>query len=193
MSQPVEAVLNPLTDVPLLGYVITVVNDAFTQLSLPFWLRSLIELVLAGLLGYALLRLLASRLLPWLGTALVTPAVLVGDLVRTLLLLPDLAVSRGMRRLGRIPPEVVYAYGTVVMTSVDLFEKVVRRLVPKLAAVKNGSGIVLVVLLVVLFLVWNSQSCAGGPPADGACVSPITHWTTSLSTWFTELGATDQR
>ncbi|MFD9733208.1 hypothetical protein [Umezawaea sp. NPDC059074] len=112
---------------------------------------------------------------------LVTPAVPATDAVRVLLLVPDLAVSRMFRRFDRVPPEVVYGYGSAVMAVVDAVQGFARQGLPKLAITRAAPRWLLIGAMVVGFLVWNGRECL---PADTtACVSPVDYWTTSLTTW----------
>jgi hypothetical protein len=174
-------VLNPVADVPLVGDLLSLLDEFAAQLGLPFWMRAFAEFVLVAYLGFLLLRLLATKVLPVLGAALVTPADLLADAVRVVLLIPDLAASRTFRRFGRVPPEVVYGYGAAVMAVVDAVQGFVRHVLPKLAVTRAAPRWLLVVAVVVGFLVWNGRECL--PSEATTCVSPVDHWTTSLTIW----------
>ncbi|HEY3753847.1 MAG TPA: hypothetical protein VGL80_32040 [Pseudonocardiaceae bacterium] len=178
MVHHLSEVLNPLSGTPLLGYLVTLVDGIAAQIGITFWLRTFFELVLAGIGCYALLRLITRRVIPWLATILVRPVVELMELLRVFLLLPDLGISRVTRGFGRAPHEVVYAYGTAVMTVADRLQGAARAGLPALAITRRIHGLVLVGVLVLSFLVWNSQTCATG---DGkSCTSPVTQWTASF-------------
>lgn len=174
-----ELVLNPLVDVPLLGTVVGKLDEAIAEVGLPLWLRAFVEIVLTGVLCFFLLRLLLRRVVPWLAEAAVRPTLAVTEVARATLLLPDLAVSTAVRRFGRVPPEPVHTYGSMVMAVVDGVQSATRVVLPKLAEVRRLNGVVLLIVLVAGFLFWNSQACATPSP----CVSPVTAWKTSLDTW----------
>ncbi|RKT54812.1 hypothetical protein [Saccharothrix australiensis] len=174
-------VVNPVADVPLVGGLLAVLDEFAAGLGVPFWLRALAECALVAVVGFAVLRLVATRVLPWVGEALVRPVVLVTAAVRALLLLVDLGISRAVRRFGRVPPEPVYAYGTAVMAVLDVVEGFVRAGLPKLAIARAAPRWLLVGAMVMAFLAWNGNECV--PSADTACVSPVNHWTTSFEAW----------
>ncbi|HEX6339932.1 hypothetical protein [Umezawaea sp.] len=177
-----DDVLNPVAGVPLVGDLLVLLDGFATQLGMPFWMRAFVEFVLVAYLGFALLRLLATRGLPLLGAALVTPVVLLAEAVRVCLLVPDLAVSRVFRRFDRVPPEVVYGYGAAVVAVVDAVQGFARQGLPKLAITRAAPRWVLVVALTAGFLVWNDRECL--PVENAVCTSPVNHWTTSLTTWM---------
>src|SRR5262245_37506115 len=106
MTAHQDTVLNPLSGLPILGGLLGKLDQAVTQLGLPLWLRALLEMVVTAALAFLLLRLVLNRLLPWAGNAFVEPIVALAEGIRVVLLLPDLAVSRSVRRFGRIPPEL---------------------------------------------------------------------------------------
>lgn len=170
-------VLSPAADIPVLGDLIGLLDGAAQQAGMPFWLRALAELVVAGVLAYLLLRLLTTRVLPWVGNALVRPAVMITRAATVLLLLPDLGIASAVRRFGRTPPEFVYGYGTAVAVAADTLEELARRGLPKIALVRLVRPWLLVAALVVLFLLWNNQYCAGD--AAPKCVSPVQVWLAS--------------
>lgn len=170
--------MTPFAGLPLVGGLVELLDTAIAQLAFPLWLRSTLEFVLLAVLGYVLLRFLTRQVLPWLGSLLVTPVVWLVDAVRVVLLLPDLAVARLARRtFDRMPPEIVYAYGSVVMAATDGVQELARKALPALAITRRAHGLLLVGLLVVGFLVWNNAECGPGPE----CVPPVTQWTTSFT------------
>jgi hypothetical protein len=178
MMAAIGEVLSPVADVPLLGDLMGFLDGAATEAGLPFWLRTFAELVAAGLLTYVLLRVATGRLLPWAGTALLVPAAMVTKATVVVLLLPDLGVSRVVRRFGRTPPEFVYGYGAAVVGVVEAVEELLRRALPKLSLTRSMRPWLLILLLVAWFLVWNHVDCAAG--TDSSCVSPVQLWTSSF-------------
>jgi hypothetical protein len=182
MTAHQDTVLNPLGSMPILGDLTGKLDQAITQLGLPLWLRALAEMLITAVLTFLLLRLVTIRVLPWAANAFVEPIVALVEGVRVVLLLPDLAVSRSVRRFGRVPPEVVYAYGNVVMTSTDAIQRLVRRALPVLGNTRKARRWMLVALLAVGFLLWNSTTCGSG--SGSTCTTPVTEWTTSLHTWW---------
>src|SRR5262245_26127861 len=96
-----EAVLNPVSDVPLLGGLLGKLDEAVMQVGFPLWLRAFLEIVLTGIVCFHLLRLITRHVLPWAATVLVRPASTVVDATCAVLLLPDFAISMAIRRLGR--------------------------------------------------------------------------------------------
>ena len=177
-----DTVLNPLSAVPLLGSLIGKVDEVAGQLGLPLWLRAMVEMAITASLAFLLLRLLTSRVLPWASTVLVGPTVSLAEGLRVALLLPDLAISRLSRRFGRIPPEAVYAYGRVVMTVIDAIQQFFRRILPTLEHVRRARRWMLIALLVLGFVVWNSVSCDSG--SGSTCRTPVSVWSASFHQWM---------
>jgi hypothetical protein len=171
-------VLSPVADVPLLGDLVGLLDGAAADLGMPFFLRTFAEFVAGWVLAYLLLRVLTGRLLPWAGTALLVPAMMVTQAVVVVLLLPDLGISRRARRSGRTPPEFVYGYGAAVIGVVEAVENLLRRALPKLALTRLIRPWLLILLLVAWFLVWNDAGCAAGTGAS--CVSPMEQWLSSF-------------
>ncbi|MEU0531336.1 hypothetical protein [Amycolatopsis tolypomycina] len=171
-------VLNPVSDVPVFGDLIGLVDTAATQIgfSLPF--RAFGELIIVGVLAFVLLRLVTARLLPWAGNALVRPVTMLTQALLVLLLLPDLGVARLTRHFGRKPPEAVYGYGAAVLAVVESAEELIRRGLPKLGLTRALRPWALIVLLVAGFLLWNQQDCAAG--AAPTCASPVEVWLASF-------------
>jgi hypothetical protein len=182
---PGSEVLNPLADVPVLGWLIGLLDDVLIQIEMTFWLRAFFEMIVAALAAYAVLRLAVNKFVPWLGETLVGPVTAAAEAIRAVLLVPDLVVTSVTRRFRRAPAEIVYGYGTVVMTVVDGLQNVARSVLPKLAFTRKIRPWLLIVLLAVLFVVWNNQECTQGP--DATCFSPLRTWTTAVGAWFEEL------
>ncbi|MFD9893254.1 hypothetical protein ACFWY9_28240 [Amycolatopsis sp. NPDC059027] len=172
-------VLSPVAAVPVLGDVVGFLDGAARQVGLPFAFRAFLELVVAGVFAYLLLRLVTARLLPWAGEALVLPVTMLTRGALVLLLLPDLGISCLVRRFGRTPPEFVYGYGAAVVAVVEAVEDLVRRGLPKLAFTRAMRPWLLIVLLAAGFLLWNNQNCV---PGKAQCVSPVQIWVASFGT-----------
>lgn len=181
MTAQQNTVLNPLGGFPLLGSIIGKVDQLVTQLGLPLWLRAMLEMAVTAALAFVLLRLLTNRVLPWAATVLVGPTVSLAEGLRVLFLLPDLAVSRLLRRFGRIPPEAVYAYGNVVMTVIDGSQQLVRRILPTLQHARQARRWMLIAVLALGFVVWNGVSCDAG--SGSTCQTPVSVWTASFHQW----------
>jgi hypothetical protein len=185
MTNPGSEVLNPLAGVPVLGWLIGLLDEVLIQIGMTFWIRAFVEMIVAAFAAYFVLRLAVSRFLPWIGVAVVGPVTAAAEAVRVVLLVPDLVVSSVTRRFRRAPAEIVYGYGTVVMTFVDGLQDVARSVLPKLAITRKIQPWLLIVLLAALFMVWNNQKCTAGP--DATCFSPVSAWTTAVGVWFDEL------
>lgn len=170
-------VLSPVADVPLLGDLVGLLDGAAADLGMPFFLRAFAEFVGAGVLAYVLLRVLTGRLLPWAGTALLVPVMMITQAVVVVLLLPDLGISRRARRSGRTPPEFVYGYGAVVIGVVEAVEGLLRRTLPKLALTRSMKPWLLILLVIAWFLLWNHVDCVG---TGTSCVSPTQRWLSSF-------------
>ncbi|MGW5718980.1 hypothetical protein ACWEVP_22600 [Amycolatopsis sp. NPDC003865] len=170
--------LSPVSDVPVLGDLVGLLDDAATQIGFPFWLRTFGELIVAVVLAFFLLRVLTAKLLPWLGGALVHPLTLLTRGLVVLLLLPDLGASRLARRFGRKPPEVVYGYGAGVMAVIEAIDDLLKRALPKLSLTRAIRPWLIGVILAAGFLLWNNQDCASGTAPQ--CASPVQVWLASV-------------
>lgn len=171
-------VLSPVSDVPVLGDLVGLLDDAATQFGFPFWFRTFAELVVAVVLTFILLRVLTAKLFPWLGGALAHPLTQLTRALLVLLLLPDLGASRLARRFGRTPPEIVYGYGSGVVAVVEGVDDLLKRALPKLSLTRAIRPWLLAVLLVTGFLLWNNQDCASGTAPR--CASPVQVWLASF-------------
>lgn len=169
--------VNPLTELPVLGILVHLVDKLLDQLGFPFWLRTFAEIIVIAVSAYLLLKFLTRHVLPWAGAALVGPTLTLTEGVRTLLLLPDLGISRLIRHFGRVPPEFVHGYGAVVMSMIDKTQVLIRHGLPKLSFARFVRPWLLVSVMALLFLIWNDTECV--PRQDSMCVSPVSHWTTS--------------
>lgn len=175
--------VNPLTELPVVGGVVSVVHSMLTDLGIPLWIAESIELAALLLVTYLLLRQLLSRLLPWLA-AVATPGVdPMFERLAMVLLMPDYAVTRLRARAGKAPFAVTYTYGEGVTTVVRVITSVAHVILGVLPRLRRISKAVPVVLTALLALAWNSETCL---PAGPACVSPASHWIAEADKWFTE-------
>ncbi|MGW5051620.1 hypothetical protein [Actinokineospora sp. NPDC004072] len=172
----------PVDGLPVLGDLAHLADTAARGLGMPFWLRGVAVGALVAVLLYVGLRLLVAHLLPKAEALLAGPLTAVLEGVRAVLLLPDLGAAWLWRRLGRIPPEVVYAYGAVVMTVVDGTQKTVRTILPMLGAAHQVKRWMLGALVVLAFVAWNGGECVAG--SGPGCVSPADQWALSLTSWL---------
>ncbi|GAB3491296.1 hypothetical protein [Amycolatopsis cihanbeyliensis] len=173
------AQVNPLTEFPLLGFAVELLDGLLADLGLPFWFRSFVELVALGVLGYHLIGLVLCGLIPRLGRLLAEPGRRLVDLLRTLLLLPELALSRALRARHRRPPGAVYFYGALVLGLGDGLHHLVRVVLAGARALATAPRVLLLILLVGMFLWWNDGSCVGANPSP--CVSPVQQWTSAVT------------
>lgn len=171
-------VLSPVTDVPVFGDLIGLLDNAAVQIGFPLAFRAFGELVVVGVLAFVVLRLVTTRLLPWAGNALVRPVMMLTRGLLVLLLLPDLGIARLTRRFGRKPPEAVYGYGAAVLAVVESVEELIGHGLPKLALTRALRPWALIVLLVAGFLLWNQEDCASGTAPK--CASPVQVWLASF-------------
>jgi hypothetical protein len=171
-------IANPLNELPVLGPVVTLMDKPLSDAGAPLWLAEAAELLIVGGLSYVLLRILTRSVLPWVLAAAVGPAVVLLGALRIVLLLPQFAVATAYDRLERAPAGAVYAYGHGVMGLTDALEAAARRALPQCCGIRKLPGVVLIVLLLALFALWNNNYC--GSDAKRSCVSPITRWVDQL-------------
>lgn len=176
--------LNPLTELPAVGGVVSVVHSMLTDLGIPLWIAESIELTVLLLVAYLLLRQVFTRLLPWLA-AVAAPAVdPMFERLAMVLLMPEYAVTRLLTRTGKAPFAVTYTYGEGVTTVVGVIRSVAHVLLGVLPRFRRISKAVPIVLTALLALAWNSETCM--PAGPDACVSPASHWIAEADKWFTE-------
>lgn len=176
--------VNPLTELPAVGGVVSVVHSMLTDLGIPLWIAESIELTVLLLVAYLLLRQVFTRLLPWLA-AVAAPAVdPMFERLAMVLLMPEYAVTRLLTRTGKAPFAVTYTYGEGVTTVVGVIRSVAHVLLGVLPRLRRISKAVPIVLTALLALAWNSETCM--PAGPDACVSPASHWIAEADKWFTE-------
>jgi hypothetical protein len=156
-TMPGDVPLNPISDLPLVGGLFGLLDEAADRLGFALWFRILLGFVYAAAFGYLIAWLLLTYVVPWAGSALRRPARKVIEGLRYLLLAPDWALSRAFRRSGRIPPQVVYDYGGVVMKFVDRTQELTDRGLPKLAGSRAAPRWLLLVFVAIWFLVWGTS------------------------------------
>jgi hypothetical protein len=173
----IYGVANPLFDLPGIGWVVRLIDKPLGDAGFPLWLAEAVELLAVGGLLFALLQGLTRSFLPWALPAAVAPTIaLVGGL-RALLLVPQLAATAAYDRAQRPPVRPVYAYGQVVMALTDALEGAARWALPRCSGIRKTPDGVLLLLVVLLFAVWNNNYC---DPADSGCVSPVADWVGQL-------------
>lgn len=183
-SQLTETV-NPLTELPAVGGVVSVVHSLLTDFGIPLWIAESLELMGLLLATYLVLRQLLSRALPWFATVAEPAVDWLSERLAMVLLVPELAVTRVLARAGRPPFAMTYTYGEGVVTVVGVAASVVRVILQVPQWLRRVSRVVAVVLTALLALSWNSGTCLSPGPSQG-CVSPATHWLAQADHWFTE-------
>jgi hypothetical protein len=176
--------VNPLTELPAVGGVISVVHSMLTDLGIPLWIAESIELTVLLLVTYLLLRQVFTRLLPWLAAVAAPTVDPMFDRLAMVLLMPEYAVTRLLTRTGKAPFVVTYTYGEGVTTVVGVIRSVAHVLLGVLPRLRRISKAVPIVLTALLALAWNSETCM--PAGPDACVSPASHWIAEADKWFTE-------
>jgi len=176
--------VNPLTELPAVGGVVSVVHSMLTDLGIPLWIAESIELAGLLLATYLLLRQILSRLLPWLGVVAAPGVDPMFERLTMVLLMPEYAVTRFLTRAGKAPFAITYTYGEGVTTVVRAIMSVAHVLLGVLPRLRRISKAVPILLTALLALAWNSETCM--PTGPGACVSPASHWIAEADKWFTE-------
>ena len=176
--------VNPLTELPAVGGVISVVHSMLTDLGIPLWIAESIELTVLLLVTYLLLRQVFTRLLPWLAAVAAPGVDPMFERLAMVLLMPEYAVTRLLTRTGKTPFAVTYTYGEGVTTIVRAITSVAHVLLGVLPRLRRISKAVPIVLTALLALAWNSDTCM--PAGPDACVSPASHWIAEADKWFTE-------
>ena len=169
----IYGVTNPLFDLPGTGWLVRLIDKPLADAGLELWLAEAVELFAVGCLLFVLLKGLTRSVLPRAFPAAVRPTVALVGGVRNLLLLPQLAASAAYDRAQRPPARPVYAYGQAVMAVANALEAFVRWALQGCTAIRKTPGSALLVLLVLLFALWNNQYCN---PAESGCVSPVADW-----------------
>lgn len=184
-TEPVANTVNPLTELPGAGGVVTLANDLLTDLGVPLWMAESIELTGLLILTCVLLRLLVRTALPWFGTVAEPVVGWLLERIAMVLLLPELAVTRVRTWVRKDPFVAAYHYGDGVMSVTGAVASVLRVVLTALPRLRRTSGVVPVLLTVLLALAWNHGTCT---PDGAVCVSPATHWLNQVDRWFTAQG-----
>lgn len=169
----IDGVTNPLLDLPGTGWLVRLIDKPLADAGAALWLAEAVELFAVGSLLFVLLQGLTRGVLPRAFRAAVRPTVALVGGVRNLLLLPQLAASAAYDRAQRPPARPVYAYGQAVMAVAGALEAFARWALERCTAIRKTPGGALLVLLVLLFALWNNHYC---DPAQSGCVSPIADW-----------------
>lgn len=187
MTDQVIAPVNPLTELPGAGGVVSLANDLLTDLGVPLWIAESIELTGLLILTGVLLGLLVRTVLPWFGTVSEPGVTWLFEKIAMLLLIPELAVTRVCARTRKYPFAAAYQYGDAVVSTTGAAASVLRAVLTALPRLRRTPKAVTVLVTVVLALAWNHVSCVPGG-ALGVCVSPATHWLDQVDLWFTAQG-----
>jgi hypothetical protein len=179
----VEGISNPLTELPVLGGIVKIVNSLLTDLGIPLWIAETIEL--AGLLWllHVLLLKFIRRALPWLVTVFEPLVVLVFERVAMILLIPEVVTTRLRIKLDKPPLAFAYTYGDGVLSLTGFAVSVahfVLALLPRASRAPRGVSLVLVILFV---LAWNNGTCTSSS-TPAACISPASSWASEAGRWF---------
>jgi hypothetical protein len=178
---PVDGVAdNPLTEFPMVGWLVGLLDTLLTDLGFSMWLAQAIELILLAVLLYFVLDLCLRKVIPRVVAMLVPATATLLDGALVALLLPEYAVTKAVGQ--RTPPAALYFYGELVVRLTDLLKSLLRRVLPPIAAVRRLPKLAVVVVLVLLFAVWNENKCSAIDPATG-CVSPVSHWIAEAGKW----------
>lgn len=125
--------------------------------------------------------LFLRRLLLPLGRA---TAALVGWFAVTagaVVLLPDVAVSAGLRRAQQPLPAALYDYGDAVASGVAALSRGARTAAAGLRVVTKVPILVVILLVIVWMWWWNSGYCPASG-LDAACTGPVGRWWSGLGT-----------
>lgn len=161
---------------PLLGVIKQGTDPLLSWL--PVWLHAVVWAFLVNALVYVVLYALIRHVLPWLSTALSEPARRLAELGGALLLLPEYASTRLLRRSGRTVPSVVFGYGDAVQGMVGGGQKLAESVLTAAGRLKGTSRSAIVALLLVLAVAWDGSYCVG---QGAGCVIPTSEWAHSVS------------
>jgi hypothetical protein len=178
MTTPFDQLTAPdvssLVGYPVVGWLIGLMDGALADLGFVRWLRETIELVLLVIVLYQVAKLLLRHLVPWFAGILVTVLDSAIDLACSLLLLPDLVLTKALLFAGRRPPDLQYACGHGVLGLGDRAKALVQLTVPKLAAVSRMPGFLIFAFVALSLFWWNNADCLS-TVAD-ACSTPVERW-----------------
>ncbi|WP_297625722.1 hypothetical protein [Nocardia sp.] len=172
MTNP-DITVNPLIEIPFSGGLIRQFDKFLLDLGFAVrWAETVEFLVIIGVL-YAVLSLAVGKLLPWVSSKLAGHEERLTAPVPAVLLAPEWAVTKVLVRAGRVPGSFVHRYGEIVLVLVDWLQAALAAVLRLLRSLGKHGRPIAVVLLVLGFLSWNSNSCV----ADTLpCVSPVQHW-----------------
>ncbi|WP_394362062.1 hypothetical protein [Amycolatopsis sp. SB7-3] len=156
-TMPGDVPVNPISDLPLIGGLFGLLDEVADRLGFALWFRIVLGFAYAAAFGYLIAWLVVTYVMPWAGNALRKPARKAAEGLRFVLLVPDWALSRAFRRAGRVPPQVLYDYGGVVMRFVDRIQEVTDHGLPKLAGSRAAPRWLLMASVAVWFLVWGAS------------------------------------
>ncbi|WP_160097248.1 hypothetical protein [Kibdelosporangium aridum] len=177
-----QTATNPLTDFPVVGGVVQAADSLLRDLNIPLWLAQVVELAGLLLLLHVLLTQVFRRVLPWLAPLLDEALAWTFDRIAMLLLVPELVSTRIRTRKGKPPLSTAYTYGDSVVSLANAAKSVAHVVLDVLPRMRTAPPLVPAMLVFVIALVWNSETCTGDP-----CVSPATQWFTVAGEWFGQL------
>jgi len=164
---------NPLTELPIVGGLVSLLDGLLADLGFPLWFAEAVEFILLAVLLYFTLDLTLRKLVRPVVAMLVRATAALAEVILVALLLPEFALAKAMNK--HAPPAAVYVYGDLVVRLTDTLKSISRRILPPIAEVRRLPKLAVVVILVMLFAVWNQNQCSGNPSAAG-CVSPVEQW-----------------
>ncbi|SER22999.1 hypothetical protein SAMN05216188_10960 [Lentzea xinjiangensis] len=172
---------SPLVELPLLGWLVELLDRALLDAGVDAWLARTGEFLLIASLLYVATSLLVRRGFPLL-QGVVRPVVdLLADFAMVLVLLPELAVTWTLTRLRLSLPSVIYLYGDAVYAANTAVKSSAAVLVQVLGWLQRKPRLFVIAVVFVLFLLWNTNTCA--PGLDG-CVTPVSQWTSDAGSWL---------
>ena len=170
---------NVLTEIPVLGRGVAVLDGALIDLGLPPFVNLTAEFfALFVVLTVAVAHL--GRLLPFVGRLAVWPTVLLVKTVRLLLLVPQQAIASIQDRRGRSTGQRVFDYGDGVVRVSDRVEGGIRLFPTRLSRSRRLPTWLALVVVAALFAIWNQAYCG---PAEHGCVRPILQWSDAGTGW----------
>ena len=167
---------NILTELPVVGDAVAVLDKALADAGTTAFVSETVEFAVLVVVLVVVGTFVVGKVVPLLGAALAGPLVALVKALNFMLLLPQLAFTAG----GRTPSPRVYAYGVGVERASDAAVEGVRRLPPTLEPLRRFPRKAMLLVVTVLFLLWNWSYCPG---SDASCVSPISQWMTDAEAW----------
>jgi hypothetical protein len=139
------------------------------------FVRLTLEFIVLVCVLVAVGQLVITRLVPWLAGSLVGPLTATITALKLLLLMPQsVFVAR-----DRQPGPFVYMYGEGVERAAKAARTGVEVLPDKMSWLRRVPRIVFVILVIGLFVLWNSFYCTEGDQ----CASPIAQWSAAAKAW----------